>query len=264
MILFALVKELEARDNRELLNASTSKTFDQVLKLEAEQIYAFSFESDNTTDIPKEFRQYPIFTESEMKVIIEEGSALEKTTYKTPPPTDEDNVALARTKVTQSGWQYHLQGIEFTTSDRNSIVNRDSNGQDLGFATMKIYDDQGAEITTELGELGAVKTVIDWEPPFDYEVLGGTIRNTADIVEDIYAYVVAVPDVPKAFGGSKDFICCINLKFIGANDKLEADGRAAKKMIYDEVNHTNKIRVILTHPAGVKRSLSLVLEVFKP
>lgn len=178
--------------------------------------------------------------------------------------SDSDGSMLSRSKVTQSGWQYHLQGIEFTTADRESVVNKDENGNDLGFATMKIYDDQGAEITTELGEAGAVKTVIDWEPPFDYEILGGTIRSSANIVEDIYAYVIAVPDIPKAFGGSKDFICCLNLKFIGANDKVEADGRAAKKLTYDAVNHTNKIRIVLTHPAGIKRSLSLVLEVFKP
>lgn len=190
-----------------------------------------------------------------------------ETNYKTSANvtySDADGAALGRTKVTQSGWQYHLQGLEFTTADRDSVVNKDENGNDLGFATMKLYDANGDEVTTELGESSAVKTVIDWEPTFDYEILGGTIRSAANIVEDIYAYVIAVPDIPKAFGGSKDFICCLNLKFIGANDKIEADGRAAKKMIYDAVNHTNKIRVVLTHPAGIKRSLSLVLELFKP
>ena len=51
---------------------------------------------------------------------------------------------------------------------------------------------------------------------------------------------------------------------MGSNDKVEADGRVAKKLIYDPVNHTNKMRIILKHPAGVKRSLSMIFEMFKP
>ena len=73
--------------------------------------------------------------------------------------SDSDGSTMSRTKMTQSGWQYHLQGLEFTTSDRDSIINQDENDTPLGFATIKIYDAQDNEITTEAGELTAVKTV---------------------------------------------------------------------------------------------------------
>lgn len=182
----------------------------------------------------------------------------------TVPNRDSDGNSISRAKVTKTGWNYHLNGVQFKTSKLASVVNQDDSGTDLGFATYKIYDAQDAEIALVANEGNAVKTVIDWEPPFDYEIIGGQLKTHTTITNDVYAYVIGVPDLTPAQGGSKEFICCINMKFISANDSVNADGRASKLLKYDATYHTNKMRLILTHPAGDVCEFLMIFEVFKP
>ena len=176
---------------------------------------------------------------------------------------DSDGSTLTRAKITATGWQYHIQGIQFTTSDLSSLVSKDEAGNDIGFSTYKLYDDTDTEITQEINEVNAVKTVIDWEPTFDYEIIGGALKMMQDTTQNIYAYVTAVPDIPANLGGSKDFICCVNMKFIKNHDEIRADGRSSKKLLYDAVNHTNKMRITLKHPAGVRCEYLMLFEIFK-
>jgi hypothetical protein len=177
---------------------------------------------------------------------------------------DSDGASLSRTKVTQTGWQFHLQGVEFATSTLASIVNKDKDGDDLGFSTIKLYDDEDTEITVQAtADTECVKTVVDWEPTFDYEVIGGAIKMTQDTTEDIYVYVIAVPDLTPAQGGSKNFVCCVNMKFIKGGDEVKADGRSSKRLDYNATYHTNKMRIIMTHDAGIKCDFLMVFEMFK-
>lgn len=180
-------------------------------------------------------------------------------------PRDSDGSPLQRTKMTTSGWGYQLHGIEFKTSQLNSIYSKNANGDDLGFSTIKCYDSNGNELTTQIDcALSAVKTVIDWEPTHDYEALGGFFKLTTIPVVDIRLWVIGVPDVPANYGGSKEFVSNINLKFIGLEEGIKADGRTPKYMTYDVNLHTNKLRLILTHPAGYMHDLHAVFEIFKP
>ena len=183
------------------------------------------------------------------------------------PERDSDGALISRTKVTETGWQYHMQGVEFTTSTIGSSThpyNHDEQGNNLGFASVKLYDDQDQEITTQIdADTNCVKTIIDWEPTYDYEVIGGALKMDAPTLLDVRVYVIAVPDIPKIYGGSKDFISSINMKYIASGDKVEADGRASKRLYYDAVNHTNKMRIILKHPAGAKCNFLMSFELFK-
>lgn len=176
---------------------------------------------------------------------------------------DSDGALLSRKKVAPTGWSYHMQGVEFSTSKLNSIVNKDMNGNNLNFANIKLYDVNDNEITDVAGEGLAVKTVIDWEPTFDIELVGGSLKMEQTTTEDIYVYCIGVPDVPVQYGGSKNFISCINMKFINAHDEVKADGRTSKKLLYDAVNHTNKMRLILTHGAGISCTFMMVFEMFR-
>lgn len=178
---------------------------------------------------------------------------------------DSDGSLLSRSKITTTGWSYQLHGLEFKTSQLNSVYSKKSNGTDFNFTTIKCYDAQGNQlITQESCDTDSVKTVIDWEPTHDYEIIGGMFKIASVPTEDIRLWVIGVPDIPVEYGGSKEFASNINLKYIGIEEGVKADGRAPKYLQYNSELHTNKIRLILEHPAGVKHDIHMLLEIFKP
>jgi hypothetical protein len=140
----------------------------------------------------------------------------------------------------------------------------DANGDPLNHATIKFYDDQGTELTTQVDiDANCVKTVLDWEPPWDYEIIGGQFRQQALPPGNIYLGVIAVPDVPAAGGGSIEFVNGVNLKSVGLEDSVRSDGRTSKKLAYDATYHTNKLRFILRHDAGVQHTMDIMMEIFR-
>ena len=64
---------------------------------------------------------------------------------------DSDNVALSRTKVTASGWHFQMYGLEFETSKLSSVIDLDVYGNVFGNASIKFYDDNDTELTTQVG-----------------------------------------------------------------------------------------------------------------
>lgn len=174
---------------------------------------------------------------------------------------DSEGALMSRTKVTKSGWSYHVQGVEFTTSKVDSVYNKDMDGNDLGFTTYTMKDVNGAVTTNEME---CTQTIVDWEPTHDYEIIGGQLKMDMIPTDNIRAYVIGVPDVPAQYGGSKEFICCVNMKYIKAKDAINADGRASKELKFDPVNHTNKMRLVLNHSAGTQANFLMLFEIFKP
>lgn len=174
--------------------------------------------------------------------------------------TDSDNASFSRTKQAPTGWTYQFRGIEFVTSNPSSLVNLDPNGNTLTDANIKLYDASGVLTTTSSL---AVKTVIDFEPAYDYYVIGGLSKIQVTPVNDVRLSVIAVPDVPFAYGGSRIMIQNVNFKFITSLDKIDADGRASKMLSYSATNHTSKLRFIVTHLAGETHSIAIYLEHYK-
>jgi hypothetical protein len=174
---------------------------------------------------------------------------------------DSDGAILSRVKVTQTGWNYQLVAVEIETSKQNGAYCKDHDGNAVTWFTHKMYDANGAETQTELD---AVKTVVDFEPPFDYEILGGTLRQKSVPDSDMYYSVIGVPDVPANYGGSKVFVQAVDLTFIGTGTELKADGRAPKRLIYSPIYHTNKLRFQILHEAGKQHKFLQCLEFFRP
>lgn len=177
---------------------------------------------------------------------------------------DSDGTALSRTKITTTGWSFQLHSLEFKTSQLDSVYSKKADGTDIGFANIKCYNAAGTLLTTqESCDTDAVKTVIDWEPTYDYECLGGMLKQLTAPTEDIRVWVIGVPDVPAAYGGSKEFVSSVNLKYM-SGDGVTADGRAPKYMTYSATYHTNKLRLVFTHAAGYKHSMQMIFEIFRP
>jgi hypothetical protein len=178
-------------------------------------------------------------------------------------PKDADDAIIIRPKAAKTGWTYFLNPVEFTTAKLNSIHSKKHDGSNRTNTTYKIYDSNDVEITAVQDELNAVKTIVDFEPLYDYEIIGGQLQQHTKPNTNIRLWVIAVPDVPENSGGSKEMVGGVNLKFIDPADKVSADGRVSKYMTYNATYHTNKLRLILKHDAGIQHDVMMVFEMFK-
>lgn len=184
-----------------------------------------------------------------------------------PGPTDTDGAPLARTKITQSGWHYQVHTVSWDSSKLDSVYNKDYLGNDLGFATIKYYDNTDTELvspTQATLDTDCVRTDLLFEPTHDMEVIGGKLKQRTAPAEDVRMWIIAVPDVPKVMGGSVDFTQGgLNLYDLGDNATYDIDGKTAKMMSYDALYHTNKFQVILRHGAGFQCRVSMHFKLFK-
>lgn len=178
---------------------------------------------------------------------------------------DSDGATLSREKAAPTGYTFQLHCFEGKTSQLDSVVNLGYNGIQLNQVTPHFYDVNGVAITDQpTSDTSCVKSMFDFEPTYDYYIIGGGLRMVAPPSNNVRLSVVCVPDVPYAYGGSKPMIDNLNLKFLGTNAEIQADGRAAKQLSYNATNHTNKLRFIFSHDPGQKLEFEVLLEFFKP
>lgn len=181
---------------------------------------------------------------------------------------DTDGAQIVRIKAAKRGWSFWAVPIELTTSTIGASIHcKDSNLVDIPGITGKIYDSINAEITVpgllNVNLSNATKTVIDFEPPFDFEIIGGALRINSNPGSDIRMWIVGAPDIPANLGGSKEFASGINLKFLAPDSSFDVDGRVTKFLKYDPVYHTGKIRIIFRHPAGTQINIQLVIHLYR-
>lgn len=177
---------------------------------------------------------------------------------------DSDGAPLARIKAAPTGWSYQLRGIEITTGVvGGALVNKNQANADLSDVTVSCYDANGTLVTDPLNNSSIVKTVLDFMPLYDYYIVSGAAKALVTPSTNIYLSVVGVPDYPPAYGGTKVFIQNINFKYL-VNEKVNADGRAAKALLYNNpAANTNKLRFLFYHGAGIQMETSLWLELYK-
>lgn len=186
-------------------------------------------------------------------------------------PKDSDGSPLQRIKITTSGWHYQLHGLEFETSKLNSLYSKKVDNTNYSFGNLKFYESidgieteiTGDNLNQSYLDSSCIKTIMDWEPTYDLEIIGGMLKMNTSPNEDLRMWVVGVPDVPEAYGGSKSFAVNVNLKYVGIEEGVKVDGRAPKYLTYNATYHTNRIRMIFRHSAGFKHNLMMVFEIFK-
>lgn len=193
------------------------------------------------------------------------------TNKKIEAPKDSDGSPLQRVKITTTGWHYQLHGVEFETSKLNSIYSKKVDGTDYGFSSIKFYElvngveteITGANLNQTYLDSNCIKTIMDWEPTHDLEIIGGMLKQKEIPGSDVRLWVIGVPDVPEVAGGSKPFAVNINLAFIGIEEGVKVDGRAPKYLTYNATYHTSKLRIMLRHPVGFKHKMNMIFELFK-
>lgn len=177
---------------------------------------------------------------------------------------------IVRTAATIKGWHYQFHCVQFEVNKLNSIYNKDADNIDLGFAELKVYDNQGQECTTQLSaDTNGVKTIVTWKPNYDFEIVAGNIRQVSKETVDSYVHVRAkvatglqAPNnwltVPFTAGG-------INLKYIGADETLKTDGRASKLL---KGSNGDYFEIIINYEADLltnanRHEMSIVFEIYK-
>ena len=180
-------------------------------------------------------------------------------------PLDTDGVPLSRAKITKSGWHFQLHGVEFCTSGLASSFNEDADGNDLGFTSLKFYDGTDTELVAgtqaEL-DTDCVKTVLDFEVDQDIEVIGGLVEQATTPTTNVRLWVLAIPDLTVAQGGSVPFTQGgVNLRYISGN--LDLDGKTPKLLPYNATYHTNKFQITVKHTAGENHILHILFEYFR-
>ena len=187
------------------------------------------------------------------------------------PTGDVDSTGrpVIRSAATIKGWHYQAHSVQFSVNQLNSIYNKDHEGNDLGFASIKIYDSSGNECLTQTqANLSGVKTVVKWQPNHDFEIISGNIRQAVKETVDTYVYVHA--KVPTGLEAPNDWMTLpfaeggINLKYIGADELLKTDGRASKLVPASQGAY---FEVIANYGAGLLsgsgHEMSLLFEIYK-
>jgi hypothetical protein len=191
--------------------------------------------------------------------------------------TDESNRILVRNVAAKKGWTYLAHPIECTTSKLDGCYASDWSGTARGNISMKFYNSSDVELVAETqAELDAncVKTVITFNPDYDYEIVSGNIHQHTTPTSNIRVWVVGgtidnngLPwEYPTGTFNVGEFVGGINLKYIGDQDQIETDGRASKymkKTITGVPYNANQMQVIIRHPVGEQSDIMLVLEYFK-
>ena len=168
---------------------------------------------------------------------------------------------MSRINMAYDGWGNQRRGFEFETSKLSSVYNKKADGTDYGDVTIKFYDDQDAELTTQ-GTLDTdcVKTVVDFERDGggdrDFQILTGTCHVISVPTVDLRVWVIAAPDLSLANGGSHPLVAGINYQFMGQSQYFQASVELmTQHMQYNVTYHTSKMRYIHTHPAGHKQRI---------
>ena len=179
---------------------------------------------------------------------------------------DDEGAQVIRHKMAPVGWLFQQKWFEITTSELSSQFCKDFKGVDIVGVVYKFYDAADVEITDQAtANTDCVKSVLDIELTYDFELLGGSVRvgKPPNNTQDLRLWIVAIPDVPAAAGGELVFVNGINLRYFNQNEVLHVDGRTPKLLVYNTVNHTNKLRFICKHTAGIKQKLIFSMEYYK-
>lgn len=182
--------------------------------------------------------------------------------------SDSDGAQIVRTKAAKAGWSFWAVPIEITTSMISAnLYCKDSNLNNVPGISGKIYDDSNVEITVpgiaNVNLSTATKTVIDFEPPFDYEIIGGALRINSNPGLDVRLWIIGAPDIPANLGGSKEFASGVNLKFMAPDADFQVDGRVSKFLQYNATTHQGKMRILLRHPPGAQVNMQIVIHVYR-
>lgn len=196
-------------------------------------------------------------------------------------PMDEQGKPYFTQSMTNTEWYYSPHSLDFYTAKYKSLYNRDhmgagiDDGTDAGDAWLTFYDASGNEIVhggyEETDEefqarlaAGCVKTVMHWEKKEAFDVLGAQLYIGNAPVGRAYLWVVAAPDIPYEWGGSKPFMGRgMNLQMMREKSMHQFDAKTSKTVHYDDVYHSGKVDCVVKHAVGEQIGIQLIYVLYE-
>ena len=186
---------------------------------------------------------------------------------------DSEGRQVSRIAIAKKGWSYLAHFFEYETSKDGSLFCEDYAGVADPSISVKYFNSSNVEIvdagtyTDKQDHLDneCVKTEIIFKPAFDYELVSGNIRLDTKPVDDCRMWVIGGI---LELGGPyvKEFARGMNLRYLGADETIQTDGRASKYMVKDITGvpfQANQIKFITKHNVGVKVKIMATLEYFR-
>ena len=200
-------------------------------------------------------------------------------------PKDPEGRQFTRNVVTEPNWHYSPRSLDFYTAKRNSLYNRSHHcgalnndatidaSPDMGDGWLKFYDATNTLLVQDGGEsdedfqirltANCCKTVLEFEPDFNYDVLGAKLQFRNPPSDRAYFWFVAAPDVPEAYGGNVVFMGGgMNISFFSDKGYFECDGKSVSRVTYDGTYHSGKVALITKHGVGVQIGVQLILQFY--
>lgn len=178
---------------------------------------------------------------------------------------DSEGRQIIRTAAGKLGWTYFCDSIEFQTAKLNSLYHKTEDGTDQNCTSIKFYDVNDDEITDVQDETSITKTVLIFKPAYDYELIAGSLFQVERPTTDLRIWASGgILELGGAY--VKTFAGALNMHFVGADEQLKTDGRAAKYMVKDIAGvpyQANQIKILVKHDAGVQHKLMINLEYFR-
>lgn len=169
-----------------------------------------------------------------------------------------------RITTNRFGRRLHRRFISFTTASQGTFCNHNHLLQDQGDVTYKMLDENMQPTTVNAD---AETTILDFEPPWCYEIASGAIHIPSTLAgnDDDYweFHALGVPDVPESMGGCISFIQNPHLMWSKGNILSVDSTLNPANMRYSATYHTNKVRFIVHHPKGAQSPFQVVLGMFR-
>lgn len=169
------------------------------------------------------------------------------------------------------GWLQQRFETEIKTSQLNSIHEKDYTNADIGWSSLKFYDVNGSELTTQGAlDTDCVRTDLLWMPTVDCAIKGGYVAQMEVPSDNLYVWALGA-DIDAGYGiPPKVFLDGgLNMAYLDARWPIGMDGVSATVLYYTHAQlgsgkGTNRLRFIFRHPAGFKHRIQVVLEIFRP
>jgi hypothetical protein len=173
-------------------------------------------------------------------------------------------VCVTYTKRTKD---FNLRAISFYTSKAGSVhtVNPVTDA-DFGDTTLSLWK-KTEGVWVAATDTDAEKTVIDFDPTYSYEVIGGLIDIPNSLrggtTDQWYVSSIGAPDYTPQYLGQVPFVSEVNIEAVTAQ-QVVSDGKAVSYMPYNCGGnpHTNRLRFILKHPPGAQVRFQIFIQHF--
>lgn len=190
-------------------------------------------------------------------------------------PRTKDGRVQIKTSTANRTTNFNLRVISFYTAKKDSLHNVNPvTDHDYGDATL-IFQKWDPTANTNAGGWiaaaddgnDATRTLVDWEPHYNYEIIGGYVDVHPSLLDGTtdawFLSVIGVPDLPANYGGQVSYISEVNLEAV-TTQKVLSDGRAVSYLPYNYggIPHTNKLRFVFKHPIGGQKRFQLYIEHF--